>query len=224
MRFLVTSARGEPAVEAPADAAQAGAGVWFWRNPCDAESGGSGLQRAGEYWAWFLGRLQTDRVTSSACWMALKVRRRVRAFDRAAMEQTSRGWAIACSFCTTSTRKARRYLNRAGRCLSARADDAQPNQSADGCAGGSGRRRSVAAKFGCARGRAHWRCGACGFSSDGRGGRGCESGAGNSTRPALPPAIPQYFVPARDGGEEIVYEPMLRGARSASLTRKRRLI
>ena len=38
--------------------------------------------------------------------------------------------------------------------------------------------------------------------------------AGKSTRPALPPAIPQYFVPARDGGEEIVYEPMLLGAAS----------
>jgi len=38
--------------------------------------------------------------------------------------------------------------------------------------------------------------------------------AGKLTRPALPPAIPQYFVPARDGGEEIVYEPKLLGAAS----------
>lgn len=35
-----------------------------------------------------------------------------------------------------------------------------------------------------------------------------------STRPTLPPAIPQYFVPARAVGTPLVYQPMLLGAAS----------
>jgi hypothetical protein len=41
------------------------------------------------------------------------------------------------------------------------------------------------------------------------------SGGGlESTRPTLPPAIPQHFVPTRGGAGSIVYQPMLLGAAS----------
>jgi hypothetical protein len=39
-----------------------------------------------------------------------------------------------------------------------------------------------------------------------------------ATRPTLPPAIPQYFIPARGAAGSLVYQPMLLGAASVRFT------
>ena len=90
-------------------------------------------------------------------------------------------------------------------------------------AGGGPSRRTSAAPAGARIGVAA----RAGSPATAEGRRGCEWGANRNSAfaPRVATGNSAILVPARDGGEEMVYEPMLLGAASvASLIRKRRLI
>ena len=142
------------------------------QNPVDLDY--KGLANIG---TWFLGRLQTDRDKQHVL-DGLEGAAQGSSFDRAAMEQTlarlgnrvfllhnvhEEGASIFESRWAMSYLRGPMTRNQIKTLMDARRS--------------SGRRRSVAAKFGGARGRAHWRCGARGFSDDGGRWRGCEMGS-----------------------------------------------
>jgi len=181
------------------------------QNPVDLDY--KGLANIG---TWFLGRLQTDRDKQRVL-DGLEGAAQGSSFDRAAMEQTlarlgsrvfllhnvhEEGASIFESRWAMSYLRGPMTRNQIKTLMDARRGPA---------AGGPARRSSAApagARIGVAS-RASSPTTAEGVVEGGRSGP-----AGKSTRPTLPPAIPQYFVPARDGGEEIVYEAMLLGAAS----------
>jgi hypothetical protein len=185
------------------------------QNPVDLDY--KGLANIG---TWFLGRLQTDRDKQRVL-DGLEGAAQGSSFDRAAMEQTlarlgnrvfllhnvhedgasifESRWAMSY-LRGPMTRNQIKTLMDAGR---------RP-------AVGGPARRSSAAPAGA-------RVGAALRPGSPTTAEGADSPkmevpasrpAGQSTRPTLPPAIPQYFIPAADRGEEIVYEPMLLGAAS----------
>jgi len=188
------------------------------QNPVDLDY--KGLANIG---TWFLGRLQTDRDKQRVL-DGLEGAAQGSSFDRAAMEQTlarlgsrvfllhnvhEEGASIFESRWAMSYLRGPMTRNQIKALMDARRAPA---------AGGSPR-RSSAAPAGARIGSAP-RAGSPTSAEEGVVASEAEievrrsPPAGKSTRPTLPPAIPQYFVPARDGGEEIVYEPMLLGAAS----------
>jgi hypothetical protein len=189
------------------------------QNPVDLDY--KGLANIG---TWFLGRLQTDRDKQRVL-DGLEGAAQGTTFDRAAMERTLAGLGNRVFLLHNvheegasifESRWAMSYLrgpmtrNQIKTLMDARRAPV---------AGGSARRSSGAP--------AGARVGVGSPTGSARVGEGVvarEPGleaeaprsrlAGKSTRPTLPPAIPQYFVPAGAEGEAIVYEPMLLGAAS----------
>jgi hypothetical protein len=185
------------------------------QNPVDLDY--KGLANIG---TWFLGRLQTDRDKQRVL-DGLEGAAQGSSFDRAAMEQTlarlgsrvfllhnvhEEGASIFESRWAMSYLRGPMTRNQIKALMDARRAPA---------AGGPSRRSSAApagARIGAAP-----RSGSSAIATEGVGSETDASrsrSAGKSARPTLPPGIPQYFVPARHGGEEIVYEPMLLGAAS----------
>ena len=181
------------------------------QNPVDLDY--KGLANIG---TWFLGRLQTDRDKQRVL-DGLEGAAQGSRFDRAAMEQTlarlgnrvfllhnvhEEGASIFESRWAMSYLRGPMTRNQIKVLMDGRRTSVP---------GGPPRRSSAAptkARIGAAS-----RAGSPATAEEGA----VASEAGVSVaraRPALPPAIPQYFVPARDGGEGIVYEPMLLGAAS----------
>ena len=181
------------------------------QNPVDLDY--KGLANIG---TWFLGRLQTDRDKQRVL-DGLEGAAQGSRFDRAAMEQTlarlgNRVFLLhnvheegASIF---ESRWAMSYLRGP---MTRNQIKVLMDERRTSVAGGPPRRSSAAptrARIGAAS-----RAGSAATAEEGVVASEAEVGAARA-RPALPPAIPQYFVPARDGGEGIVYEPMLLGAAS----------
>ena len=187
------------------------------QNPVDLDY--KGLANIG---TWFLGRLQTDRDKQRVL-DGLEGAAQGSSFDRAAMEQTLAGLGSRVFLLHNvheegasifESRWAMSYLrgpmtrNQIKILMDARRAPA---------AGGPTRRSSAApagARIGAAA-RATSPATAEGVVASGPEMEAARARAvGKSTRPTLPPAIPQYFVPGRDAGDQVVYEPTLLGAAS----------
>ena len=187
------------------------------QNPVDLDY--KGLANIG---TWFLGRLQTDRDKQRVL-DGLEGAAQGASFDRAAMERTLAGLGNRV-FLLHNVHEEGASIFESRWAMSYLRGPMTRNQIKTlmdvrriPVAGGPARRSSAApagARVGGGPGATAEGVVAGGAEKEGAGSRP----AGKSTRPALAPAIPQYFVPARAVGEPLVYEPMLLGAASVRFT------
>lgn len=190
------------------------------QNPVDLDY--KGLANIG---TWFLGRLQTDRDKQRVLdGLEGAATAQGTAFDRAAMEQTlsSLGsrifllhnvheegaaifesrWALTYLRGPMSRDQIKQIMDARRSPTASERTNAAPKAAA----------RASAAPAGARIGETGARQLSVGPAPPTPSPAPAGTGAFETSRPALPPDIPQYFLPCRGSSSELVYQPMLLGA------------